>query len=172
MGTNKRYADSIDRRMNARITESETRGHAPVSLTNEELELTTQPRVRALRPDQQQVGETELVKPGRYPQKSRPPPGLGQFLDLRRNPLMQTLRFLLPLLSRLAARHLDTHRFAPFVRSVLLPFRHPDRDGADGTKVPGTWNTSNGLWLAWGWLKAGSGVVVVTLGIPVPRMLW
>ena len=42
MGTNKRYADSIDRRMNARITESVTRGHSPVSLTNEELELTTQ----------------------------------------------------------------------------------------------------------------------------------
>lgn len=46
MGTNKRYADSIDRRMNARITESETRGHAPVSLTTEELELTTQPLTR------------------------------------------------------------------------------------------------------------------------------
>ena len=46
VGTNKRYADSIDRRMNARITESETRGHAPVSLTTEELELTTQPLTR------------------------------------------------------------------------------------------------------------------------------
>jgi hypothetical protein len=43
MGTNKPYAAFIDRRMNARITESETQGHAVISLTNSELELDTHP---------------------------------------------------------------------------------------------------------------------------------
>lgn len=42
MGTNKRYAASINRRMDARITESETQGHEVFSLTNAELELDTQ----------------------------------------------------------------------------------------------------------------------------------
>lgn len=42
-GTSKRYADSIDRRMNARIVERETEGFEPHSLTKEELELETQP---------------------------------------------------------------------------------------------------------------------------------
>jgi hypothetical protein len=43
LGTNKRYAASIDRRMDARITESETQGHEAFSLTTAELELGTQP---------------------------------------------------------------------------------------------------------------------------------
>ena len=43
LSTNKRYADAIDRRMNARIAEREVEGHAPLSLTPEELELATEP---------------------------------------------------------------------------------------------------------------------------------
>lgn len=39
---NKRYADAIDRRMNARISEREAAGHPPLSLTPEELELATE----------------------------------------------------------------------------------------------------------------------------------
>ncbi|MCU1416799.1 MAG: hypothetical protein JWP32_973 [Schumannella sp.] len=43
MGTNKRYSDSIDRRMNARIAEREAEGLEPFTLTPAELELATQP---------------------------------------------------------------------------------------------------------------------------------
>jgi hypothetical protein len=43
LGTNKRYGASIDRRMDARIAESETQGHEVFSLTTAELELDTQP---------------------------------------------------------------------------------------------------------------------------------
>ncbi|CAN5475761.1 hypothetical protein BH10ACT6_BH10ACT6_12700 [soil metagenome] len=43
LGTNKRYADAIDRRMNERIVESVIAGQAVHSLTNDELELETQP---------------------------------------------------------------------------------------------------------------------------------
>lgn len=43
MGANRRYADSIDRRMNARIAERDTEGCEPCSLTPEELELGTEP---------------------------------------------------------------------------------------------------------------------------------
>lgn len=43
LGTNKRYADSIDRRMNGRIAERETEGYEPFSLTPEELELGIEP---------------------------------------------------------------------------------------------------------------------------------
>jgi hypothetical protein len=42
LGTNKRYSDSIDRRMNARIAEREVAGLEPFSLTDEELELATE----------------------------------------------------------------------------------------------------------------------------------
>ena len=41
VSTNKRCADAIDRRMNARISEREAEGHAP--LTTDELELATEP---------------------------------------------------------------------------------------------------------------------------------
>ena len=46
MGTNKRYADSIDRRMNARIAESEVAGLEPFTLTDAELELATEQLTR------------------------------------------------------------------------------------------------------------------------------
>lgn len=47
MGTNRRYADSIDRRMDARIAEREVEGLEPFTLTPAELELATQPLTRA-----------------------------------------------------------------------------------------------------------------------------
>lgn len=43
MGTNKRYAESIDRRMDARIAERDTHGRPPLTLSPEELELETEP---------------------------------------------------------------------------------------------------------------------------------
>jgi len=43
MVTSKRYADAIDRRMNARIAEREVAGFEPFTLTNDELELATEP---------------------------------------------------------------------------------------------------------------------------------
>ena len=46
LGTNKRYADAIDRQMNARIAEREVAGLEPNSLTNEELELDSEPLTR------------------------------------------------------------------------------------------------------------------------------
>ena len=50
--TNRRYADAIDRRMNARIAEHETAGVAPSSLTPEELELMTEPLTKTPVPRQ------------------------------------------------------------------------------------------------------------------------
>lgn len=46
LGTNRRYADSVDRRMNSRIAEREVACLEPSSLTNEELELDTEPLTR------------------------------------------------------------------------------------------------------------------------------
>jgi hypothetical protein len=46
VGTNRRYAESIDRRMNARISERGAEGYAPLSLTPAELELATKPLTR------------------------------------------------------------------------------------------------------------------------------
>ena len=46
MVTSKRYADAIDRRMNARIAEREVAGFEPFTLTNDELELATEPLTR------------------------------------------------------------------------------------------------------------------------------
>lgn len=43
MGTNKRYADGIDRRMDARINESIMRGAQPASLSNAQLEFELEP---------------------------------------------------------------------------------------------------------------------------------
>ena len=46
LGTNKRYSDSIDRRMNSRIAEREVEGLKPFTLTPDELELATEPLTR------------------------------------------------------------------------------------------------------------------------------
>lgn len=50
MGTNKRYADRVDRQMNARVVEMAMRDHHPASLTNEELELDVEPLTRTPKP--------------------------------------------------------------------------------------------------------------------------
>jgi len=50
MGTNKRYANSIDRRVGERADEAVTRGVQPTSLTNVELELDTYPLTKTPRP--------------------------------------------------------------------------------------------------------------------------
>jgi hypothetical protein len=46
MGTSKRYADSVDRRMSSRVNESVMRGAEPESLTNAELDLQHEPQTR------------------------------------------------------------------------------------------------------------------------------
>lgn len=46
IGTNKRYVDQIDRRISANIDETVMRGE-PFSLTDDELELDTQPLTRS-----------------------------------------------------------------------------------------------------------------------------
>jgi hypothetical protein len=46
LGTNKRYADSIDRRMGERAAETVMRGKQPETLTPTELELTREPLTR------------------------------------------------------------------------------------------------------------------------------
>jgi hypothetical protein len=46
LGTNKRYADSIDRRMGARVNETIMRGAEPESLTTAELALDSEPLTR------------------------------------------------------------------------------------------------------------------------------
>jgi len=46
LGTNKRYADSIDRRMGERVAETVMRGKQPESLTPTELELAREPLTR------------------------------------------------------------------------------------------------------------------------------
>ncbi len=50
MGTSKRYADRVDRRMGERADEAATRGVEPTSLTNAELELDTLPLTKTPRP--------------------------------------------------------------------------------------------------------------------------
>ena len=50
MGTSKRYADSIDRRMGVQVDLSIMRGGDPESLTAKELELTTEPITRTPQP--------------------------------------------------------------------------------------------------------------------------
>ena len=50
MGTNKRYANSIDRRVGERADEAATRGVQPTSLTDVELELDTYPLTKTPRP--------------------------------------------------------------------------------------------------------------------------
>ena len=47
MGTNKRYADAIDRKMNERVAESIMRGKQPETLTDLELDLALEPLTRA-----------------------------------------------------------------------------------------------------------------------------
>ncbi len=47
MTTNRRYAESTDRRMDQRILDTLMRDHAPESLTDLELELATEPLTRA-----------------------------------------------------------------------------------------------------------------------------
>lgn len=46
MGTNKRYASSVDQQVNERVLQQLMRDHQPHSLTNEELELATEPLTR------------------------------------------------------------------------------------------------------------------------------
>jgi hypothetical protein len=46
MGTSKRYADSIDRRMSVRVNDSVMRGSQPESLSATELELESEPLTR------------------------------------------------------------------------------------------------------------------------------
>jgi len=50
MGTNKRYATSIDRRVGERADEAATRGVQPTSLTDVELELDIYPLTKTPRP--------------------------------------------------------------------------------------------------------------------------
>lgn len=50
MGTSKRYADSIDRRMGVQADQSIMRGGTPESLTATELELKTEPLTRTPQP--------------------------------------------------------------------------------------------------------------------------
>ena len=50
MGTNKRYASSVDRRVGERALEAATRGVPPTSLTDVELELDTYPLTKTPRP--------------------------------------------------------------------------------------------------------------------------
>ena len=47
VGTSKRYAESIDRKMDQRILERHMAEHEPLSLTDDELELKTEPLTRA-----------------------------------------------------------------------------------------------------------------------------
>lgn len=50
MGSNRRYAADVDRRMDARVAERIMRSGAPLSLTAAELELDEQPLTRTPRP--------------------------------------------------------------------------------------------------------------------------
>ncbi len=50
MGTNKRYAESFDRRLDQRIIEQMMREHQPETLRSEELQLDEQPLTRCPRP--------------------------------------------------------------------------------------------------------------------------
>lgn len=50
MGTNKRYADTVDRQMSQRVLEVAMRDHQPQSLTSEELELDDEPLTRTPKP--------------------------------------------------------------------------------------------------------------------------
>lgn len=50
MGTNRRYAADVDRRMDARIAERIMSSGAPLSLSNAELELDVQPLTRTPKP--------------------------------------------------------------------------------------------------------------------------
>ena len=47
VGTNKRYADAIDRKMNERVAESIMRGQQPETLSELELDLAHEPLTRA-----------------------------------------------------------------------------------------------------------------------------
>lgn len=51
MGTSKRYAESIDRRMDDRVVEKVMRSGMPLSLTDDELQLDMLPLTRTPRPD-------------------------------------------------------------------------------------------------------------------------
>lgn len=50
MGTNKRYASSVDRQMDARVLEKIMRSGSPLSLTDVELQLDVYPLTRDPRP--------------------------------------------------------------------------------------------------------------------------
>ena len=50
MGTNKRYADAVDRRMDARVVEKIMRSGQPLTLTDVELQLDTYPLTRDPQP--------------------------------------------------------------------------------------------------------------------------
>jgi len=50
VGTNKRYADAVDRHMDARVVEKIMRSVAPLSLSDEELQLDRYPLTRDPRP--------------------------------------------------------------------------------------------------------------------------
>ena len=50
MGTNKRYAESVDRRMDARVVEKVMRSGQPLSLSDEELQLDVYPLTRDPQP--------------------------------------------------------------------------------------------------------------------------
>ena len=51
MGTNKRYADAVDRRMDSRVVEKVMRSGAPLSLTDDELQLDVYPLTRTPQPE-------------------------------------------------------------------------------------------------------------------------
>ena len=50
MGTSKRYAEQVDRRMGERADEAATRGISPTSLTDAELELDSLPLTKTPKP--------------------------------------------------------------------------------------------------------------------------
>ena len=51
VGTNKRYADAVDRRMDSRVVEKVMRSGAPLSLTDDELQLDVYPLTRTPQPE-------------------------------------------------------------------------------------------------------------------------
>lgn len=65
MGTNKRYAEAIDRRMSERIDETVMRDHEPFTLTPAELELDRLPLTRTPTPETVKV----WIRYGTHPLK-------------------------------------------------------------------------------------------------------
>lgn len=55
MGSNRRYADAIDRRMDARIAERIMRSGTPLSLSDQELQLKDMPLTRDPQPSEVRV---------------------------------------------------------------------------------------------------------------------